>query len=160
MPPEPTLSADDLMVEVRQRVRSRLRDELARVRPGAPLLDPDVFADVEAILREALASREHLLLPHVLFEDDDWELERGLRFESHRPILGRAVVAAKRRLLLPLTRWLFEYSRDNFVRQIRVNETLMASVEALVVEVVRLRHEVTAMRTSPSASNADPSRPR
>jgi hypothetical protein len=46
------------------------------------------------------------------------------------------VLFLKRRVLLPLTRWLFEYSRDNFERQARVNETLMASIETLVVEVV------------------------
>jgi hypothetical protein len=150
---------DDTMAEVRRRVRARLREELARVRPDSPLIDPAVFDDVETILREALAAREHLLLPHVLLEDEDWQMQRGLRFESHRRFLGRAIIAAKRGLLLPLTRWLFEYSRDNFVRQARVNDTLMASIEALVVEVVRLRHEVEATHaSSPSAS--DPPAPR
>lgn len=134
------------MAEVRRRVRVRLREELARVRPGAPLLEPAVFDDVETILEGALAAREHLLIPHVLFEGDDWVLQRGLRFESHRRQLGRAVVAVKRKILLPLVRWLFEYSSDNFARQTRVNETLLASLEALVVEVVRLRREVGELR--------------
>jgi hypothetical protein len=146
MPQDPAVSVDDMMAEVRQRVRSRLRDELARLRPDAPLLEPAAFAEVESVLREALAAREHLLIPHVLFENDDWALQRGLRFESHRRFLGRVAVGVKRTVLLPLTRWLFEYSSDNFARQARVNETLLAVVETLVVELVRLRREVETLR--------------
>jgi hypothetical protein len=66
----------------------------------------------------------------------------------------RLVLFLKRRVLLPLTRWLFEYSRDNFERQARVNATLMASIETLVVEVVQLRRELQARDAASAASAA------
>jgi len=39
-------------------------------------------------------------------------------------------------------RWLFEYSRDNFERQRRMNEVLSACVQELAIETARLRQEV------------------
>jgi len=49
--------------------------------------------------------------------------------------------------LLPVMRWLFEYSRDNFERQRRVNQVLFACVQELAVETARLRQEL--QRRSP-----------
>lgn len=135
------IAVDDLMSEVRVRVRARVRADAAAAAPGSPLLDPEVFDDVEALFRRALEGRRHLALPALLLDEDDWELATGIRFTSHRARAGRLVVFVKRHVLLPVTRWLFEYSRDNFERQARVNETLMACVETLAVEVVRLRRE-------------------
>jgi hypothetical protein len=48
----------------------------------------------------------------------------------------------KRRLLMPVLRWLFEYSRDNFERQRRLNHVLFACVQELAIETARLRKEV------------------
>jgi hypothetical protein len=48
----------------------------------------------------------------------------------------------KRRIILPLVRWLFEYNRDNFERQRRVNAVLFACVQELAVESARLRQEL------------------
>ena len=153
--PDP-VGVDDLMADVRARARARVRADVQATAPGSPLADPDVFDEAEAILRRALAARRQLATPALLLDEDDWELATGLRFSSHRRGTGGLVVFAKRRLLLPLTRWLFEYSRDNFERQARVNETLMACVETLVVEIVRLRREVEALaapgRTSGTSS--------
>lgn len=153
------LSVDEVMAEVRSRVRERLQAELARVHPESPLLSDEIFDQAEAIFRRALDHRRRLVLPALLMPDDDWELATGLRFRSHRPLVGPALVFLKRRLLLPLMRWLYEFSADNFVRQVRINETLMASIETLVVEVVILRREVDALGAAPSsARQADPSR--
>lgn len=136
------------MAEVRGRVRARLQAELARADPDSPLLADDVFVEAEGIFRRALDRRRRLVLPALLLADDDWELATSLRLTSHRRLAGRAILAVKRRLLLPLTRWLYEFSRDNFVRQVRVNETLMASIETLVVEVVLLRRELARLKAA------------
>lgn len=150
------LSVDEVMAEIRGRVRERLQAELARAHPDSPLLDDVVFGEAEVLLRRALDHRRRLVLPALLMPDDDWELETGLRFVSHRPRVGRVLVFLKRRLLLPLMRWLYEFSADNFVRQIQINETLMASIETLVVELVVLRREVEQLRREVRTAGARP----
>ena len=40
--------------------------------------------------------------------------------------------------MLPVTRWLYDYSRENFARQERLNFVLMACVQQLAVENARL----------------------
>ena len=55
---------------------------------------------------------------------------------------ARFIIFAKRRLLMPVFRWLFEYSRDNFERQRRMNEVLCGCVQELAIETARLRREV------------------
>ncbi len=140
------LSVDAVMNEVRATVRARLREELARTDPESPLLTARVFDEAEAVYRKALERRRLLMMPALLLDEDEWELDTSLRFASHRRLFGRLVVFAKRRVLLPLTRWLYEFSRDNFARQARVNDTLMATIETLVVEIVILRREVEQLR--------------
>lgn len=144
------------MDEVRAAVRARLREELARTDPGSPLLAQRVFDDAEAVYRKALERRRLLMMPTLLLDEDAWELETSLRWTSHRRRSGGLVLFAKRRILLPLTRWLYEFSRDNFERQARVNETLMATIETLVVEVVTLRREVEALQAERPAPPSVP----
>jgi hypothetical protein len=153
------LVVDEVMAEVRARVRQRVRADLARHAPGSPLLDSGIFDEAEALFRRALDARRHLVVPTLLLDDEEWELATALRFRSHRRSTGRLVLFLKRHVLLPLTRWLFEYTRDNFERQARVNETLMASIEVLVVEVVQLRRELQA-RGAESAAPESPGLPR
>ena len=140
------MSIDDAMSEVRAHVRARLRAELERTDPGSPLLTGNLFDEAEAIYRRALARRRLLLMPSLLLDESEWELATNLRLTSHRQRTGGVILFAKRRILLPLTRWLYEFSRDNFVRQNHVNDTLMATVETLVVEVLTLRREVESLR--------------
>jgi hypothetical protein len=147
------------MGEVRAHVRARLRAELERVDPSSPLLTRDLFDDAEAVYRRALAARRHLMMPTLLLDETEWELATNLRFTSHRPMAGRFVLFAKRRLVLPLTRWLYEFSRDNFERQTRVNDTLMATIETLVVEVLTLRREVEDLRAGQPSSDRAPDAP-
>jgi hypothetical protein len=56
-------------------------------------------------------------------------------------VVGRVILFAKRRILLPMTRWLFEYSQENFRRQQRINAVLFACIEDLAIENARLRRE-------------------
>jgi hypothetical protein len=66
-----------------------------------------------------------------------------MHYQSHRAGLpARLSIAIRRRVLMPIVRWLFEYSRDNFERQRRVNQVLFACVQELAIETVRLRREV------------------
>ena len=105
--------------------------------------DPELFAEVDELLRRAVERSERtVLLPEVLPDDEQWRLDTTLRFASHRPVIGPALVFIKQRLLLPLVRWLVEYNRDNFRRQQRVNRLLAACIEELAIENARLRREL------------------
>ena len=81
--------------------------------------------------------------------DVDWRLRTHLELSTHRPAVGRAILFAKRRVLLPLTRWLFEYSQENFRRQDRLNRVLFACVEELALENARLRRAIAARTNAP-----------
>ena len=50
------------------------------------------------------------------------------------------------RLLLPITRWLFDYSRENFRRQQRMNRILAAAIEEVAVENARLQREIAELK--------------
>jgi hypothetical protein len=54
-------------------------------------------------------------------------------------VVGRLLIGIKRRVLLPLMRWLYEYSLENFRRQRRINTVLFACIEELAMENARLR---------------------
>jgi hypothetical protein len=134
------------MADVRARVRADLRAKI--VAAGATeMADERLFADVDRLLRAALAHDDAgaLLLPHLL--TDDWQPELALRLSSHRGgLTARLLVGIKRRILLPLTRWLFEYTLENFRRQHRLNLALMACVQTLATEHARLAREVDELR--------------
>lgn len=130
------------MKEVEAAARRDRRDRIA-AGGGAGYSDPELFADVDAVLRRAVERSEHaVLLPEVLPDDEEWRLDTSLRFSSHRPVIGPAIVFAKRHILLPLVRWLVDYNRDNFRRQQRVNRVLAACIEELALENARLRREL------------------
>jgi hypothetical protein len=134
------------MREVDSGVRSRLRRRFVE-RGVRAYEDEEVFESVRSLLQHAADGRDLdvLLLPELLSDEVEWSLEPNLAFTSHRPFIGRIVLFAKRRLILPLTRWLFEYSQTNFKRQQRLNRILLACVEELAVENARLRRDVTSL---------------
>jgi hypothetical protein len=138
------VSVDEVMSELRARVRARLREHLAR--DGNPVADDAVlFDDVERLLQSAanVAPTDRLILPELLGDPNTWRLETAMRYTSHRGAASAGAIAfVKRRLLMPVLRWLFEYSRDNFERQRRVNHVLFACVQELAVENARLRHDL------------------
>jgi hypothetical protein len=133
----------------------QIEDDVRRVRRTRLLArggaddyrDADVYEGVDIVLRRALEARNHdaLLLPDLLSSDADWKLTTDLRITSHRSIVGPAVVFVKRRLLLPLLRWLNEDSLENFRRQQRVNLVLFACIEEITIENARLRKAVGAV---------------
>ena len=126
-------------------VRSRAGRELAD-RTG--ITDAELYAAVEEILRGAVEDAEHkpLLLSELLAGRPELNLEPVARMSSHRPVVGPLVLFVKRRLLQPLSRWLYEYSMDNFERQARINRILFAAIQALAIENAKLRKRTSGPR--------------
>ncbi len=152
----PWIATEDVMAEVRARVRTQLRARL--VRGGVRAFDDEgVFLAAEQLIARALEQRDRqlLLLPELLDDEDDWRVDPSLRLSSHRPIAGRAIIWLKQTFVLPVTRWLYDYSRENFARQERLNFVLMACIQELVVENVRLAARVAALE--PPHSDEAPS---
>jgi hypothetical protein len=140
---------DAVMADVRGRVRERLRERLLKHGASKAFEDPELFADVERMLQAAAGSGSGpLILPELLGEPDAWRLETSMRYQSHRAGgAGSLILFVKRRLVMPVVRWLFEYSRDNFERQRHVNEVLFACVQELALEAALLRRELRSRET-------------
>jgi hypothetical protein len=135
---------DTIMDDLRARVRERIREDLRRHGASSAFDDPTLFAEVEALVRGAVdaANPRALLMPELLGDPETWRLETAMRYRSHRARSGTLLIFIKRRLMMPIVRWLFEYSRDNFERQRRMNEVLCACVQDLAIETARLRREI------------------
>jgi hypothetical protein len=151
------VSVDAVMAELHERVRGRLRERLLSHGASPAFDDPALFSDVEQLFQAAIASgdAEALILPELLGDRETWRLQTAMRYQSHRgSVAASIVVFVKRRLLMPMLRWLFEYSRDNFERQRRVNGVLFACVQELAIENARLRRDMEAMTRRAQASAA------
>jgi hypothetical protein len=139
------VSTDAVMQELHGRVRERLRLQLLKSGVSPAFEDPAVFAEVEALLQRAAETSPTatLLLPELLGDPSTWRLNTALRYQSHRSAGAASLVLfLKRRVMMPMLRWFFEYSRDNFERQRRVNYVLFACVQELAAEIARLRRDV------------------
>jgi hypothetical protein len=138
------VSVERLMHEIADDLRGERRERaLARGGP-AEYRDPEIFAAVEGVLRRAVESRnlDASLIPALLEDEEDSRLQTHLRFSSHRPLAGPVIVFVKRRILLPVTRWLYEYSLENFRRQQQINRVLFTCLEELAIENARLERLV------------------
>jgi hypothetical protein len=144
-PGVPAVSADAVMHELQGRVRERLRLQLLQNGGSRAFEDPALFAEVEALLRSAANTTpiSTLLLPELLGDPETWRLSTKPPYQSHRSAGAASLILFfKRRVMMPVLRWLFEYSRDNFERQRRVNDVIFACVQELAAETARLRQEV------------------
>jgi hypothetical protein len=142
------VSVDGVMAELHERVRERLRERLLSHGASPDFEDPALFADVERILQSAVSTGDAqvMLLPELLGDRATWRLQTAMRYQSHRASGAASIIIfIKRRVLMPIFRWLFEYSRDNFERQRRVNEVLFACVQELAIENARLRRDMRAL---------------
>jgi hypothetical protein len=137
------LRVEPLMREIEDRVRDEVRRQLL-ARGGAPdYQDPEIFRSVDRLLRRAAERPDsHALLPEFLGPESEWRLQTHLKFSSHRTTAAPIVLFVKQRILLPLTRWLYEYTAGNFRRQERVNRLLVACIEELAIENARLRRDL------------------
>jgi hypothetical protein len=143
------IRTDEVMAGIGSSVRDELRRRLVARGGPADFRDPEVFARVHEVLARAADRRDldALLLPELLADEDAWKPAFELRITSHRPVVGPLIVFMKRRLILPLVRWLFEYTEDNFRRQDYVNRVAIACLEELAIENARLRRELDARRS-------------
>ena len=84
--------------------------------------------------------------PYPRFDPATWRLSTKPPYQSHRSAGAASLILFfKQRVMMPVLRWLFEYSRDNFERQQRVNHIMFACVQELATENARLRREVQAL---------------
>jgi hypothetical protein len=135
------VSVKALMDDIESDVRNRLGRHLVKRGGPAEYNDEALFERVRNVLSRAVDERNPgaLLLPELLDDDVEWELRSPLQLTTHRQsIAGPIILFVKRRILLPLTRWLFEYSQENFRRQQRINVILFACIEELAIENARL----------------------
>jgi hypothetical protein len=146
--PEAKIQVDAVMSEIERDVRTRLRRHLLKRGGPADYQDEEMFEAVRAVLARAVDERnlDAMLLPELLDADVEWRMQTHLALSSHRPVAGRFILLFKQRVLVPLTRWLFEYSQDNFRRQDHLNRVLFACIEELALENARLRRDVAARR--------------
>jgi hypothetical protein len=142
---EHRLHVDAVMGDIERDVRDRLRRHLLKKGGAADYQDQEIFDDVHRLFARVIDSRDldATLLSELVDGDVDWRLQTHLNLTTHRPAsTGRFILFAKKKLLLPLTRWLFEYSQENFRRQDRLNRVLFACIEELAIENARLRREM------------------
>lgn len=140
-------STEQVMAELQGRVRERVRAELVRHGASAALEDPALFADIDTMLRAAIERSQPaaLLLPELLGDPSTWRLDTAIKYQSHRGAAGAPIIFVKQRLLMPLLRWFYEFNRDNFERQRRINQVLFACVQELAIEVAKQRRELQAL---------------
>jgi hypothetical protein len=142
---ESRLRVDAVMGDIERDVRDRLRRHLLKKGGAADYQEQEIFDAVHGLFARVIDSRDlDATLPSELADGDvDWRLQTHLNLSTHRPgPTGRLILFAKKKLLLPLTRWLFEYSQENFRRQDRLNRVLFACIEELAIENARLRREI------------------
>ena len=135
---------DAVMGEIERDVRERLRRHLVKKGGAADYQDEEIFDAVHALLSRAVDGRnlDATLLPELVDGDVDWRLRTHLSLTTHRPALGRFILFVKKKLILPMTRWLFEYSQENFRRQDHLNRVLFACIEELALDNARLRRDL------------------
>ena len=135
------------MAELQGRVRERVRAELVRHGASEALDDPALFADIDTMLRAAIERSQPaaLLLPELLGDPSTWRLDTAIKYQTHRGAAGAPIIFVKQRVLMPLLRWFYEFNRDNFERQRRINQVLFACVQELAIELAKQRRELQAL---------------
>jgi hypothetical protein len=139
------VDVEHLTRQIAADARAERRGRLLARGGSAAYRDPDLHAAVERLLQAAVDRRDldALALPELIGDEDEWRLQPYLKWSSHRSA-GGPILFVKRRVLLPLMRWLYEFSLENFRRQERVNRVLFACVEQLALENAELRRALAA----------------
>ena len=148
------VSVERLMRELGSDISNERRARIIARGGAAEYRDPELYARVEEVFRRVLDARDQdaLLLPHLLDDEEAYTLQLRLRYASHRKGIGPLLIFIKRTILLPLNRWLYEYSLENFRRQQRVNRLLFACIEELAIENATLRREIARAAPDRGAS--------
>jgi hypothetical protein len=139
--PAEGVKVERVMRDLEDQIRTERRTRMLARGGASDFRDPEVFEDVETVFRRVLDTRDMdaLLLPELLDDVENYTLQLHLRYASHRSVIGPLLIFIKRRILLPLNRWLYEYSLENFRKQQRVNRFLFACIEELAIENARLK---------------------
>jgi hypothetical protein len=145
------MNSEQVMAELQGRVRERVRAELVRHGASSALEDPELFAEIDGLLRAAIERSQPaaLLLPELLGDPATWRLDTAIKYQTHRGAAGAPIIFVKQRLLMPLLRWFYEFNRDNFERQRRINQVLFACVQELAIELARQRRELRDLAGQP-----------
>jgi len=107
-------------------------------------------------LEAALESRPvYRPLLAELIDERDWKIKPAIRFRSHRPVIGKLLIFVKRRIVLPVVYWLYEYCSENFRAQRRINDGLMILTETLAQENARLRLDIDKLTGIVAAGSDD-----
>ena len=134
------IDVSQVMADVRARASAALRERAFDGGNTPEFSDAELFDIVEQILRSAVDSdHKVLLLSEIIAGRADLTLLPSAHVTSHRPVIGPLVVFVKRRLLQPLTEWLYQYCMDNFERQAQINRVMFAALQALAIENAKLR---------------------
>ena len=135
------VSTDAVAAAIQARVREDVRRSLLRHGAAPAIASPEIYAELDALLRRAIdrSRPPALLLPELLGDPGLWAIDPAIDIRSHRGGAGRIIVFVKRRLIMPLVRFLFDYARENFERQQQLNLILFACVQELAIENAALR---------------------
>ena len=140
------------MTEVRDQVRADLHARLVAQGGGDDFDSRATFDEVDRLIAAAVAHDDPrgLLIPARL--PDPWRPALSLDVPGHRGgAAGKAIHFAKSKLVLPVVRWLYEYSAENFRRQQQVNVALMACLQAIAADHARLKAKVAELERRPGA---------
>jgi hypothetical protein len=146
---EAAVSTDAVMEEVRDRIRADLHARLVLQGAGDDFADRAVFDEVDRLFDQAMSIEDPraLLLPTRL--EGPWKPVLSLDFPGHRNRLtAGAIRFLKTRLVLPAVRWLYEYSHENFRRQLELNLALMAIVQTLAADHARLKARIADLEVA------------
>ncbi len=134
------------MSEVREQVRAEIFARMTLKGSGDDFDSRAVFDAVDELITRALAHDDfkgQLLAARI---NPPWQPALSLDPASHRSgLAGRGIEFAKSRLVTPVIRFLFEHVSENFRRQQRVNLALMACLQTLAADHVRLEARVAAL---------------
>jgi hypothetical protein len=134
------------MAELRTNMREKIRRRLRANGASEDLNDQAIFQAVDAILNQAVndAKPGALLLPELFDNPTSSKLEIAVSYQTHRGLIGRVFVRPiKRRILVPIFRWLLDFSRNNFNRQNNINQILFSCIQVLAIENAKLRAKLT-----------------
>ena len=151
MSSSPSIDVDAVMAELRTNLREDVRRRLQANGASEDLNNKAIFQVVDAILNQAVndAKPGTLLLPELFDSPTSSKLEISVSYQTHRGLIGRVLVRPiKRRILMPIFHWIFEFSRKNYDRQNKINQILFSCIQVLAIENAKLRAKLTGHRNN------------
>ena len=134
------VSTEAVMEEIRGKIRDDLHARLIGHGARDDFAERAIFDEVDRVFAQALAHDDPRALLLATRLEEPWRPLLSLEFPGHRNKLAAGAIRfAKSRLVLPVVRWLFEYSQENFRRQHHLNVVLMATVQTLAADHARLK---------------------